>query len=182
MSNQKNAPSRLAGGSLDLLGGAKASNYIGHTLGMLTSFAWRGLPDDARRVLDRLEVEHLRRHLKDNGKLLCTYDQFVEAGVRRAAIRLAIEQAVALGFLEIVRRGYAARMEVHVPSTYRLTYVKSFMDAPASTDEWRKFSTKQQVCEALKHVLAELEAERETRRARRRNEFSPGHERSVRAL
>jgi hypothetical protein len=33
--------------------------FIGHTLEMRRSPAWRALPDTARRVLDRLEVEHM---------------------------------------------------------------------------------------------------------------------------
>jgi hypothetical protein len=157
----------LPDGTVDLLQGARKDLYLATSLEMRVSPAWRGAPDDCRRVLDRLEVEHLRHRLQQNGALVCLYDDFVEWGVRRAAVRLAIEQAVALGFLEITRRGYPARMEVRVPSLYRLTYVKSFQNTPAPTDEWRNLKSAEEVRQALKRVRAELDAERAMKRARR---------------
>jgi hypothetical protein len=163
---RKGAP-RNADGSIDLLNGARADLYVAHSLEMRASPAWRGLPDDARRVLDRLEIEHLRKRLCGNGNLICPYDDFVEHGVRRAAVRLAIEQSRALGFLEIVRRGYAARTDVRVPSIYRLTYVKSYKDTPPATDDWKALNSAEAVRVALKNALAELENERARRRARR---------------
>jgi len=136
--------------------------YVSHLLVMREAPAWRCLPDNARRVLDRLEVEHLRRRGRQNGQLLCPYGDFQEWGLRRASVRLAIEQAAALGFLEVTRRGFKA-----VPSLYRLTYVRSLNDKPPPTDEWRAFHTIADAKRALTRVEAELDKERELRKARK---------------
>jgi hypothetical protein len=147
---------------------AVQNRYVTHTNRMRHSPAWRGLPHNARRVLDRLELQHMREAGCQNGKLVATYDDLVDAGIRRSSCRLAVEQAVALGFLKITRRGYAVKGVAKVPSTYGLTYVLSQGKSPAQpTNEWERFTTAQQVRDALKAVLKALEAEQAIRRARK---------------
>lgn len=172
---RNSAPSERAGAG-------KPPRYVGHTLQMRTSPAWRGLPDNARRIVFELEERHMKAGLTQNGALTCTYDEFVKAGIRRSSVRLAIEQAVALGFVEIVRRGYSARTDVRVPSVYRLTHVRSLgKDVKEPTDEWMAFKTDREVQGALRQVLAMLDEEREARSARKRkrnllkDRSSPGH-------
>ncbi len=154
--------------------------YVAHTLGMRCSHAWCGLPDIARRVLDRLEVEHLVHRLKQNGRLFCRYDDLEAWGMRRASVRLGVEIAAALGFIEITRRGWKS-----IPSTYRLTYVKSFKDQPPVTDEWTRFRTAKEVRDAIRGVMAALDREKANKKARADNaqnrikvtkdRNSPGH-------
>lgn len=131
--------------------------YVAHSLDMRQSPAWCGLPDNARRVLDRLEVEHMLKGGAKNGELIVTYDDFVQAGIRRGSIKRALMEAAALGFLRVTRQGYAARMEVRVPSLYRLTYVRGTGEKPPVTNDWLAFKTDFEVREVLKGVLAELE-------------------------
>ena len=77
--------------------------FIGHTLEMRRSPVCRALPDTARRVLDRLEVEHMEHAGTENGQLICTYDQFARAGIRRASVALAIRQLTAVGVANQIR-------------------------------------------------------------------------------
>ena len=160
-----------------------SARYVGHTLALRTSPAWKGLPDNARRIVDRLEVQHMNKGLKENGALCCTYVDFAKAGLRRSSIRRAIEEAVALGFVEIVRRGYSAKTDVRVPSLYRLTHVLNLGKDPSPpTNKWATLESDQQVRDALRGVLAMLDQERDERAARKlrqkqiTNKTSPGHE------
>lgn len=50
-------------------------------LEMLTAPAWAAVPVPLRRILERLEVEHLKHGGKDNGYLRVDYSQFVDCGV-----------------------------------------------------------------------------------------------------
>jgi hypothetical protein len=141
---------------------AEKALYVAHTREMRESVAWRAVPDIGRRVLDRLELEHLRHRLRDNGRLFCRYEDFEEWGLRRASVRFGIEVVTALGFVVITRRGWKS-----IPSTYRLTYVKSFRDEPPITDEWKRFKAPHETRDAVRTVLAELEREKAQRRARK---------------
>jgi hypothetical protein len=131
--------------------------FIAHRRSMRESPAWRALPDNARRVLDRLELEHMAHSGKQNGRLQCTYDDFERAGLRRRSITLAIRQCVALGFIEVTRGGYKTAGDVRVPSLYRLTYPLN-ADARRQglpTDEWAKVAD-----EAMAAALLALAAEK----------------------
>jgi hypothetical protein len=77
---------------------------------MIESFAFRVLSLSARRVMDRLEIEFERneRDPQANGFLLCTYNDFVDYGVERNA---AVRELVALGFVEVTRKGSAGNAE-----------------------------------------------------------------------
>lgn len=97
--------------------------FVAHSLEMRQSPAWRALTDDARRVLDVLEIEHMRHAGRQNGELIATYDQFVAAGIRRASVSGAIRVCEALGFLEVAKRGGKSAAGFRFPSRYRLTYL-----------------------------------------------------------
>src|SRR3954469_12528814 len=90
--------------------------FISHSREMRESPAWRHLPDKARRILERLELEHMRHGGAQNGHLSCTYDDFLKAGVRRQAVPIAIRQCVALGFLQVMRRGGLTYTGYKMPS------------------------------------------------------------------
>jgi hypothetical protein len=125
---------------------------------MLRSPAWRYLPNNARRVLERLELEHLEHGGAENGKLICTYDDFAAAGLRRASIALAIRQCVALGFVAITRRGKRAIAEYRVPAMYRLTHVLNrYADGGRRepTHEWRSIKTDDDALLALRRAAGE---------------------------
>jgi hypothetical protein len=130
-------------------------NFIAHSREFRESPAWRALPDNARRVLDRLELEHMRHAGSENGKLPCTYSDFVKAGVRRASVALALRQCVALGFVEITKRGGRSLSNVRRPSLYRLTYVFGRSAAGMPTDDWKRIKTIEEARLALQLATAE---------------------------
>lgn len=123
--------------------------FIAHSREMRESPAWRYLPDNARRILDRLELEHMHHGGAENGCLPCTYSDFVRAGLRRASISLAIRQAEALGFLEVTHRGGRAISDARWPSRYRLTYVLGGGKSTERTDDWKRIKTTQEALSAL---------------------------------
>ncbi len=108
---------------------------------MRQSPAWLALPDNARRVLDRLEVEHASHGGSENGKLVCPYRDFVKAGIRRASISRAIRECRALGFVYVTVQGSRSISDERWPSQYRLTYALGRGDSPDPTNDWRKFET-----------------------------------------
>jgi hypothetical protein len=74
-----------------------AGQFIAHRIEMLESAAWASLTFAARRILDRLEIEHANHGGKENGNLPCTYDDFERFGVRRASVAAGIRLLVAGG-------------------------------------------------------------------------------------
>ncbi len=123
--------------------------WVMHRLAMKESPAWRALPDNARRLLDRLELEHMQHGGSQNGSLVCTYGQFAGAGIRRASVALAIRQAVALGFLEITQAGYRTAAEFRAPNLFRLTYVHGRLKNTDPTDEWEAIKGHDEAASAL---------------------------------
>jgi hypothetical protein len=112
--------------------------FVAHRLAMIESDAWRALTLPARRVLDRLEIEHAHHGGMENGALICTFDDFARAGVRRQSVARAIRDLEKLGFIEVTQRGRRAAGEFYLPSRYRLTYLHTKTGGP--TDEWRRVS------------------------------------------
>jgi hypothetical protein len=109
-------------------------NYIKRHRSLNESAAMAALTLAAHRVLLRLEIEHLRNAGKNNGKLICPYDDFVAFGIRRHAIAPAIRLLVRVGLIEITLRGWRAAAHGR-PARYRLTYLEAFGKPP--TDEWK---------------------------------------------
>jgi hypothetical protein len=125
------------------------------TLLLKESPAWRALPDRARRLLDRLELEYMRQGL--TGDVRVSYDEFVEWDIDRRQIRLAILQCVLLGFL-VVRQGYRAANGFKVRSTYRLTYVWGVGRDDLPTNDWHNIADDTQAAKALQRAKATFEA------------------------
>lgn len=142
------------------------ASFVAHTREMRESIAWAHLPDNARRVLDRLELEHMRHGGAENGSLPCTYADFEKAGIRRASVALAIRQCVALGFLEVTSKGYRGGGDIRKPSLYRLTYVVGCGKSSAPTDEWRRLRSDEVADGALTRVRGN------SRGTRAKNHFS----------
>jgi hypothetical protein len=113
--------------------------FAAHTIEMLKSPAWSVLSLSARRVLDRIEIEHADHGGNDNGRLPVTYDDFERYGTHRRAIRRAIWETVALGFAEITERGRAGNAGFRSPHKFRLTYFPVRRAPP--TNEWQRIKT-----------------------------------------
>ena len=103
---------------------------------MLRSPAWAALSHAAKQIIERLIVEHIRHAGQLNGRLICTYTDFANFGIRYPSIAPAIRQCVQLGFVEITQRGWRAAVHGR-PAQYRLTFLPT-KTAPA-TDEWKHF-------------------------------------------
>ena len=113
--------------------------FAAHTIEMIKSPAWSVLSLSARRVLDRIEIEHADHGGNNNGRLPVTYDDFERYGIHRHAIRAAIQETVALGFAEITERGRAGNAEFRSSHKFRLTYLHVGRAPP--TNEWQRIKT-----------------------------------------
>src|SRR5882724_1434268 len=83
---------------------------------MLASPARRVLSLSARRCLDVIEIELARHGGNDNGKLPITYEDFVDYGIDRHAIKPALNELEELGFIRITEHGRAGNAENRRPN------------------------------------------------------------------
>jgi hypothetical protein len=145
--------------------------FVPHVRSMLESPAWAVLSITARRILDRLELEHMAHAGKENGKLVCTYDDFVKYGAGRKYIAPAILELRSLGFIEVTQWGRQAVGDGRLPSKYRLTYVQTVEPYYQATNNWRRFEHEAAVKVALERARNELEQRRERFRRRFKNKI-----------
>lgn len=106
---------------------------------LMSSFAWRALSNEARRVIDRLIIEHAQQGGRSNGALAVTYKDFVLHGLRRESAMLGIAEAEALGLIARTsagRRAWGAHKGAS--ATYRLTWLGAEDGRPPS-NEWKRF-------------------------------------------
>jgi hypothetical protein len=117
---RRNRDGQSAGISKEHISGPFAPRLIE----MMLSPAYRVLSLAAHRILSRLEIEFERhgRKPEENGALPCTYDHFVEYGVHRRMVAPAIRELVALGFIQVTRKGSAGNSEYRQPTLFLLTY------------------------------------------------------------
>ena len=108
--------------------------WVAHRLKLMVSPAWRHRPIPLAKILERIEIEHMRHGGKENGHLVVSYDQLVRNGVSRRTIRSALALGVSLGLLEVKQSGEWAG-DVRSPNIYRLTYLPE-KNRRAPTDEW----------------------------------------------
>lgn len=123
-------PSKRRAGSID-------EAFIAHRRTLIESDAWQGLSLVARRILDRLELEHLDHAGRENGQLIVTHDDFARFGIRRKSVSAGLSEVVLRGLVVVTERGRGGNADFRRASRYRLTYLPTILDAP--TDEWRSF-------------------------------------------
>jgi hypothetical protein len=111
-----------------------------HPVSMLRSPARRVLSRGARQFLDRLEIELCDHGGNDNGRLPLTFDDCVKHGIHRNAVAPAQRESVALGFVELTKRGRGGNADSREANLWRLTYVLDRGGAEP-THEWRKIKT-----------------------------------------
>ncbi len=124
---------------------------------MLASPAWKVLSPNGRRVVDRLIVENGRHGGKENGRLPCTYGDFIAAGVRDGSVSDSIREAVALGFVKVTERGRAGNGEFRRAALYELTFLP--VPARRPSNEWKKILSEEDA--------DEISREARSKRARR---------------
>ena len=95
---------------------------------VIDSDAWRGLGLNARRFIDFLLREHMRKGGMANGSLLAPYRHLVEYGITMRLIRPSIEEAEAAGLVEAHRGG------MRTATLYTLTWL------PRADEQYRPTS------------------------------------------
>jgi len=108
--------------------------FVPHRLELVLSPAWRLAPVPLRRLLERLEIEHMRHGGFKNGALYVSYAQLQAAGISRRKISALTLLGESLGLLEVLRQ-LEPLGDLRGPSSYRLTYLQTKSAAP--TDEWK---------------------------------------------
>ncbi len=106
--------------------------FVWHTREMMESDAWRAAGCNVRRLIDFLEIEHMKHGGKRNGKLKAPWRQLVAYGIGRRLIAGTIRDAEALGLIDCVRAGMRAA------STYALTWLPH-SDGTLASNCWRAF-------------------------------------------
>jgi hypothetical protein len=113
--------------------------FITHSMEFYQSEAFRSLSNAERKILARIEIEHMKHAGKNNGRLICTYENFIAYGIRSRSIPAALQHLQTVGAIEMTQRG--RRDAMHNPHHYRLTYQPSF-DGKWPTNEWRSYRPK----------------------------------------
>jgi hypothetical protein len=108
---------------------------------MLESPAYRVLSLSARRLIDRIEIEHASHGRNDNGRLPVTKHDFIDYGIHHDAIAPAKREAEDLGFIRETVHGSGGNAEHRQASCFFLTFANSRGSAPPPTDDWRKIKT-----------------------------------------
>jgi hypothetical protein len=132
--------------------------FIYYELELLNSAAWAALSINGRRVVERVQIEHVRHGGYENGRLPVTYSDFEGAGIRRKYIAGAIAEAEALGLIERTRRGRKKHgKHPGTASEFRLTFVGTIAptEVQPATDEWRRFASPR---EAKAHAAKVIQA------------------------
>ena len=112
--------------------------FVPHSQLLIESMAWRGMSSIERRVLERVEAEHLRHAGKENGNLVVTFDDFNKSGIRRQSVAGAIRGLERRGLVRGVRSGRDLENGKRLPTRYRLTFLPSVEGPP--TNEWERFT------------------------------------------
>jgi hypothetical protein len=120
--------------------------------------AFRNLSITARRILDRLCCEHMNHGGVENGRLKCTYADFIAFGASRELIPAALRELECLGWLRYQRGGRWGA--VKAPNVYTLTWLP--VDGAPATNDWKKHTE-----EAEKARRAEIRADRGARELHR---------------
>src|SRR5690348_5419333 len=82
--------------------------FVAYRVEMLQSPAWCALSLQGRKILNRLDIEHMAHGGAENGALPCRYEDFEKYGCRRKGISLALIEVETLGFVQTVALGTRA--------------------------------------------------------------------------
>jgi len=113
--------------------------YFQFPLELIGSVAVAALSLRARRVLDRLIIEHLENAGKHNGKLAVSYTQLAfHAGVHEKEIASGLAELVDLGLIVVAHGERPRGAAVTRPNFYRLTFLPDH-EGVFPSEEWRRF-------------------------------------------
>jgi hypothetical protein len=127
--------------------------WIWQTADILASPAWRAMSINARRALDRIMLEHMAHAGTENGNLLVTHRQFIEAGVSRDYVADAIDELEHLRLIRVTVRGRGG-IGSHHANRFLLTWMPErgsrFCDDPWTRTDEGRVQAWQQARKALK--------------------------------
>jgi hypothetical protein len=115
--------------------------FVWFTREMLESDAWCSLRLPARRVIDRLCIEHMAHGGTENGQLVVTYRDFRRFGLHGGQIGPGIKQAVATGFVIITEKGKPSTGADRWPTKYALGWLP-LKDGSAAPNRWKAWRPK----------------------------------------
>ncbi len=130
----------------------KGERFVWETEEMLCSPAFRVLSLNARRVLDRLRLEHMAHCGAMNGKLICPYGDLERWGVRRNKIRKALEELISLGVVVQTYHGGKSSGAARNASRYWLAWLPDLEGRPAPNG-WKRFKDLEQARAAVSKPL-----------------------------
>jgi hypothetical protein len=110
--------------------------WVWLTQGMLESPAWGAMTASAKRIVERVAVEHMGNKGRCNGELIVTYADFARFGIRKSSVIEAIAIAVGLGWIDVTVRGSKAHGTYKNPSQYALTWLPRRDGTPA-VNRWK---------------------------------------------
>jgi hypothetical protein len=125
----------------------KGEGWIWFTHDMLVSDAWRDLSPAATAVLQRLSVEHMNHAGTQNGRLICTYDDFEGFGIRRRSIPGALAELKLRGIIRVTGQGRRSSGQTRHPNLYALTWLPS-CDGEMATNEWKRYRSSDKIDKA----------------------------------
>ena len=135
----------------------------------------------ARRVLDRIQIEHACHGGQENGKLPVTFRDFHEYGIHWSSIAPAIREVAALGFIRITQEGIASNKEFRIPNMFALTHLPTEKGQVPATDDWRRIETieeAEQIASAARKASARFtrfsSQAKTAMRSGKRSEFQSG--------
>jgi hypothetical protein len=144
-----------------------SESWAARPIEMLESPAYRALSLSAHRVLSRIEVEFAHHAGWGNGKLVVTFDDFEDYGVRRHSIGRALIELQALGFIAITEHGRMARAaEYRRPNKYELLS-RPKQKGIETVGRWRRFATTEEAKAILNAALKSESAKPKIRQKRK---------------
>lgn len=154
--------------------------WLWHTVDLLTSPAWRARSDQLARLLDLLEVEHLKNGGAENGHIHQTYSQIQAGGIARKYICATIGEGEGLGLI-VVQHGLRRTSTESYMSKFRLAYLPAKVIDPAyqggkpyyiaPTDEWKRVTA-----DRAKAVAERAASERSAASGRKNGKCRPQRE------
>ncbi|WP_157861942.1 hypothetical protein [Methylobacterium sp. Leaf361] len=135
--------------------------WVWFTSEMMESPAWRAMSLNARLVVDRITVEHMAHAGTQNGALPVTFDDFERFGIRRGSIAAAIQEAAAIGFVDIAEQGTRGWGAFKGRATrFRLAWLPTAAGDPETT-RWRRFTNLKEA----QRIASQARQSGDTRRA-----------------
>jgi hypothetical protein len=110
--------------------------FIWLTRELLESQAWRTMPIQTRRFVDRVLLEHMAHAGTENGRLIVTADQCVAWGIPRNAVTEAQRDAKRRGLVYLGEQGIWAPRRGRRPNRFGLGWLPGYDGSPAPNN-WK---------------------------------------------